>query len=126
MCFSTNAIEHQAYRYTQKMNTSSLYKIVHIDIIGHSLHIEKGQPLEAQLDFGGELPLIKNVTLEDESGKKYRVEPNEFGVGFAHGEMTYQQYLKTRKKEVTKLLAYSLGSVGIFITAAGAFIGYFL
>jgi hypothetical protein len=126
MCFSMNTIEHQAYHYTEQMNTSSLYKIVHIHMIGHSVHIEKGPPLEAQLDFGGQLPLIKIVTLVDGTGKNYAVEPNEFGVRFAHGEMTYQQYLKTRKKEVTKLLAYSLGSAGIFITAAGAFIGYFL
>lgn len=126
MCFSTNAIEQQAYHYTEKINNSTLYKIVHIEMIGHHVIIKKGLPLEDQLDFGGQLPLIKNVTLEDYNGKKYIVEPNEFGVRFAHGDMTFAQYLKMKKKELTKLLAYSIGSVAIFITASGSFIGYFL
>lgn len=95
-------------------------------MIGHSVHIEKGKPLDEQLDFGGQLPLIKNVTLEEDSGKKYSVEANEFGVRFAYGEMTFEQYLNSKKKEATKLIAYSIGSAGIFILMAGSFIQYFL
>jgi hypothetical protein len=127
MCFSSNAIEQQAYRFTERIHNSSLYKIVRIDLIGTSIKMDPEKSLESHLLDSDSIPLIKNIILEDTSnGKKYSVEPNEFGLKFAGGEITYHQYARTRKSEVRKLLFYTIGAAGIFIVSASSFIGYFL
>jgi len=126
MCFPNNAIEQQAYGFTEKIHNSSLYKIVRLELIGKYVDFDPKRPLDAQLNSGEHLPLIKNVILEDRFGKQYKIEPNEFGLKFACGELTYKQYVYSKKTEARKLLVYTLGSVGIFTLTAGSFIHYFL
>jgi hypothetical protein len=128
MCFSSSAIEQQAYRFTEKIHSLSVYKILQIDFIGDQkpVEISHDQTLESQMVLGRELPLIKNIILVDPNGKKFSIEPNEFGLQFASGEMTYQQYVRTKKGEVRKLLLYTLGSVCLFTFFAGLFIKNFL
>ncbi|MGA9224734.1 MAG: hypothetical protein WB217_00155, partial [Mesobacillus sp.] len=99
MCFPNNAIEQQAYRFTEKIHNSSLYKIVRIELIGRYVDLDSGTPLDEQLNSGEHLPLIKNVILEDHFGKQYKIEPNVFGLKFAFGELTYRQYVYLRKTE---------------------------
>ena len=126
MCFSSNALEQQAYRFTEKIHNSSLLKIVRVDFIGKYVDIHSERPLDAQLNFGEHLPLIKNVILEDNNGMQFTIEPNEYGLEFANGEISYQQYLGAKKTEVRKLLIYKIGSTGVFTFIAGSFIYYFL
>lgn len=126
MCFSSNAMEHQAYRFTEKIHNSSLYKIVRLELIGKYVDFDSEIPLNAQLNSGEHLPLIKNVILEDLFGKQYKIQPNVLGVKFAWGEMTYRQYVYSEKTEARKLIIYTLGSAGIFSLTAGSFIQYFL
>ena len=126
MCFSSNAIEQQAYRFTEKIHNCSLYKIVRLDLIGKYVDFDPERPLDAQLNSLEHLPLIKNVILEDHFGKQYNIEPNEIGLKFACGELTYKQYVYSKKTEARKLLIYTLGSAGVFSLTAGSFIHYFL
>lgn len=126
MCFPSNAIEQQAYRFTEKIHNSSLYKIVRLELIGKYVDFDSEIPLNAQLNSGEHLPLIKNVILEDLFGKQYKIQPNVLGVKFAWGEMTYRQYVYSEKTEARKLIIYTLGSAGIFSLTAGSFIQYFL
>ncbi|MEH7883446.1 hypothetical protein V7654_03875 [Bacillus sp. JJ1609] len=126
MCFTSNAIEQQAYRFTEKIHNSSLYKIVRLELVGKYVDFDSEIPLDAQLNPGEHLPLIKNVILVDNFGKQYKIEPNKFGLKFASGELTYKQYVYSRKTEARKLLIYTLGSAGIFFLTAGSFIHYFL
>jgi len=128
MCFTSSAIEQQAYRFTEKIYSLSLYNIVQIVFNGDqkSVEINHDQSLESQLVLGGELFLINNIILEDPNGKKFSIEPNEFGLQFASGVMTYPLYVRTKKSEVRKLLLYTLGSVSLFTFFAGLFIKNFL
>jgi hypothetical protein len=127
MCFSSNAIELQAYSFTEKINKGNKYKLVQIDFLGDkSVKVDSGTSLASQLKHISDLPLIKKVLLEDADGKQYHVEPNELGLQFSNGELTYKQYLLAKRTGSRNLLFYTLGFTGIFILMAGTFIGNFL
>ncbi len=122
MCVSGNAFELQAYSFTEKISRSTLYKIVRIDFIG-------GNIIEADLEHlkhEGSLTLIKNIVLEDAKGKQYNIEPDEWGVLFATGEMTYNQYQRSKKLGTRKLLVFALGFTSALAVTAGLFINYFI
>lgn len=127
MCFSSNAIELQAFSFTEKINMGSRYKLVQIDFLGDtSVKVDSGASLASQLKHRSDLPLIKKVLLEDVDGKQYHIEPNELGFQFSNGELTYKQYLLAKRNGSRNLLLYTMGFTGIFILMAGTFIGYFL
>jgi hypothetical protein len=122
MCLSGNAFELQAYSFTEKISRSTLYKIVRLDFIG-------GNSIEADLEHlkrEDNLSLIKNIVLEDAKGKRYNIEPDEWGVLFAAGEMTYNQYQRSKKLGTRKLLVYALGFTSALAIMAGVFINHFL
>jgi hypothetical protein len=127
LCFSSNAIEMQAYTFTEKIQKSSVYKLVQIDLIGDQfIKMDDDLSLETMLTHGEEMPLIKAVVLSDSEGRLYTIQPNEKGLNFANGEITYDQYLRSIKNETSKLVLYTIGITGAFSLMAGTFINYFL
>jgi hypothetical protein len=122
MCLSGNAFELQAYSFTEKISRSTLYKIVRLDFIG-------GNSIEVDLEHlkhEDNLSLIKNIVLEDAKGKQYNIDPDEWGVLFAAGEMTYNQYQRSKKLGTRKLLVSALGFTSALAIMAGVFINHFL
>ncbi|MBT2693652.1 hypothetical protein [Bacillus sp. ISL-55] len=127
MCVSNNAIELQAYHFSEKIQESSLYNIVRVDFIGGTfLECEQETSLRAEFQGIDNLPLIKNLILQTKTGKQFIVEPDELGLRFAKGELSYRQYLLAKKQKARKMICYTFGFTGLFIAAAWAFVSYFL
>lgn len=117
MCVSNNFIEHQAYKMSEKIRSNSVYKFVRVDTSeGNYFELNK---IELCMDSnnltgpnGHCLPLIKKVILEDKEGKCYSIEPNENGLKFAIGEISYREYTKLQKKETFNGIAGFFVSIG--------------
>ncbi|GAM11967.1 hypothetical protein [Mesobacillus selenatarsenatis] len=126
MCVSNNAIELQAYRFSEKIQESSSYNIVRVDFIGGTfLKCDQGISLRDEVQDIANLPLIKNLILQTKSGKQFCVEPDELGLRFAEGELSYRQYLLAKKQKSRQMLYYTFGSTGLFTALAWAFGSYF-
>ncbi|WLR55591.1 hypothetical protein LC048_00795 [Mesobacillus subterraneus] len=127
MCVSNNAIEHQAYHYSEKIQESSLYNIVRVDFNGGTfIKSVEGISFKDEFQDMENLPLIKSLILQSKAGKQFSVEPDELGVQFAKGYLSYNRYLLAKKQESRKLIYYTLGSTGLFTAMAWSFVSYFL
>ncbi|MBT2685410.1 hypothetical protein [Bacillus sp. ISL-37] len=127
MCVSNNAIELQAYHFFEKIQESSVYNIVRVDFIGGNfLECDQGISLRDEFQYIANLTLIKNLILQTKSGKQFYVEPDELGLRFAKGELSYRQYLLAKKQKSRNMLCYTFGFTGLFTVAAWAFVSYFL
>ncbi|WP_226678930.1 hypothetical protein [Mesobacillus jeotgali] len=127
MCVSNNAIELQAYHFSEKIQESSSYSIVRVDFIGGTfLECEQGISLRSELQDKGNFPMIKNLILKTKAGKQYRVEPDELGLRFARGDLSYRQYLLAKKEKFRNMLWYTFVFTGLFTAVFWAFVSYFL
>lgn len=127
MCVSNNAIELQAYHFFEKIQESPVYSIIRVDFIGGTfLECTQGISLISELQDISNLPLIKNLTLQNKEGNQFHVEPDEFGLRFAVGDLDYRRYLSAKKKQTRYLLLYTSGFTVLFTTMGWAFINYFL
>lgn len=122
MCVPNNTIELQAYHFSEKIQAISKYEVVRVNFIGGSF-LEGDK---ARLQGIENLPLIKNLILQSKSGKQYRIEPDELGLLFAKGELSYSQYHQAKKKNYWKMFCYTSGFTVLFTTAAWVFISHFL
>jgi hypothetical protein len=116
MCIQNNAIEHQIISLTKQILTFSIYKPLHLDVLGQKRILLASEELtfeHSPLFSMSSPPLITHVTLQDENGKRYNIEPNENGLKFASGDISYQQYLRSQNNENRKLIGLSL----VFLTA---------
>lgn len=127
MCVSNNAIELQAYHFFKKIHESNAYNIVRVDFIdGTFLECDHEKSLRAEVQGIENLPLIKKLILQTKAGEKYSVEPDELGLQFANGNLTYSQYLLAKKQQSRNMLGYTFGFTILFTTMAWTFISYFL
>ncbi|MEK4083555.1 hypothetical protein [Psychrobacillus sp. FSL K6-1415] len=122
MCFSTNVIERQALTISEQIIKNSIYKPVSLDIIG-----EKN--IEIQ-DFimkgnGEEISLITRVNLEINEGLQLSVEPNENGLKYAMGKISYKEYKKMQNQESRKFIWYFFAISGAFLLISWASIRWF-
>ncbi|OAH58633.1 hypothetical protein AWH48_16665 [Domibacillus aminovorans] len=115
MCFSTNAIEQQAYRTALKIREHSIYKFVRAQCTN-------GDIFDFENPSAAQVPVITMVILEDKSGNLYSVEPNYVGLKFAKGDMNYKEYKKIQKKEMAKGLGVFFMTTGIYFSISFAVI----
>ncbi|MGI8315887.1 hypothetical protein [Halobacillus mangrovi] len=111
MCFPKDAIEKHSYTIYEKIRSHSVYTPVRLLIAGgQSINIDE-QEGPCELDSSG---LITEITLQDESGKLYTVEPSENGLKFAKGEINYGEYLNKQKSESRNGVLILLTSISVF------------
>lgn len=112
MCLTTNAIEQQALSICEEIRNHSNYKLVRLNFIGDQGLEVKNNSFSIPED---RLPLVSNVVLEDSDGKTYKIEPNENGLRFAKGEITYNEYLRIKKKAGRQVTGIFFGTIGGFV-----------
>lgn len=115
MCIPANTIERQVFNLTKQILSFSIYKPVHLDLIGQKRILLSSAEEDSSLFASESPPLITNVTLRDRAGKTYTVEPNENGLKFASGEISYQQYLRSQSKGNTTLIGLCLAFLAAFL-----------
>ncbi|SEM15248.1 hypothetical protein SAMN04487786_1177 [Paenisporosarcina quisquiliarum] len=122
MCFSTNIIEQQALIISDKIIKNSIYKPVSLDFIN-----EKNVGIQ---DFimqsrGKELSLVTRVNLVNYEGLQISVEPNENGLMYAMGEISYKDYKKLQNQESKQYIWYFLAISSTFLLISWATIRWF-
>ena len=125
VCFSNNVIEQQAYIISEKIIKDSIYKPIRLVFIGgKSIEIQNYKSQGSSIT-GEEIPLITRVILEDNEGLRFSVEPNENGLIFAIGEITYKEYKKIQHKESRQFIWYFFAISGVFFLMCWVFIRWF-
>ncbi|WP_174728770.1 hypothetical protein [Mesobacillus harenae] len=66
--------------------------------------------------------MITKVILEDKYGRLFSIEPNDIGLRFAKGDITYNDYLRLQKKGNRQLILIFLGVTGLFSGMSWVFI----
>lgn len=110
MCVSTNAIEHHAINIYEAMRKQTKYKIIKVNFAGNEIPIN--DPGTVALE---RLPLISSVIMEASDGIHYLIEPNETGLMFAKGEITYKEYLRIKQKAGRQMMGIFCGSIVLFL-----------
>ncbi|MBM7692461.1 hypothetical protein JOC77_001891 [Peribacillus deserti] len=80
MCFSTDSIEQRTKEMFEEIRLHSIF------------------PSVTAVSSTGDNPFVAKVILRDSNGTSYFVEPNESGLQFARGEITYKEYKKIERK----------------------------
>ncbi|MEK3997123.1 hypothetical protein MKX96_01460 [Psychrobacillus sp. FSL W7-1493] len=122
MCFSTNVIEQQALIISDKIIKNTIYKPVSLDFIS-----EKNvgiQDFQMQ-NIGEEISLITMVNLENNEGLQISVEPNENGLRYAMGEISYKDYKKLQNRESRQFIWYFFAISSVFLLISWASIRWF-
>ncbi|WP_277586687.1 hypothetical protein [Psychrobacillus antarcticus] len=122
MCFSTNVIEQQALIISDKIIKNTIYKPVSLDFIS-----EKNvgiQDFQMQ-NIGEEISLITMVNLENNEGLQISVEPNENGLRYAMGEISYKDYKKLQNQESRQFIWYFFDISSVFLLISWASIRWF-
>ena len=122
MCFSTNVIEQQALIISDKIIKNSIYKPVSMDFIS-----EKNVGIQdfTMQSSGKEISLITRVNLENNEGLQISVEPNENGLRYAMGEISYKDYKKLQNQESRQFISYFFAISSIFLLISWASIRWF-
>ncbi|MCK1998347.1 hypothetical protein MPH47_14175 [Psychrobacillus psychrodurans] len=122
MCFSTNVIEQQALIISDKIIKNSIYKPVSLDFIS-----EKNVGIQdfTMQSSGKEISLITRVNLENNEGLQISVEPNENGLRYAMGEISYKDYKKLQNQESRQFIWYFFAISSAFLLISWASIRWF-
>ena len=122
MCFSTNIIEQQVRIISDKIIKNSIYKPVSLDFIS-----EKNVGIQdfTMQSSGKEISLITRVNLENNAGLQISVEPNENGLRYAMGEISYKDYKKLQNQESRQFIWYFFAISSAFLLISWATIRWF-
>ncbi|MDM5205381.1 hypothetical protein [Cytobacillus kochii] len=110
MCVSNNYIEQQAYEVSKEIRKNSLYKVVRVEVSDGSSDV-----FQEHDDKWNGKDFITKIILEDEKGTLYSVKPDDHGLRFAKGEISYKGYKQIQKKEDIKGFTYFFGITGSLI-----------
>ncbi|WP_277584263.1 hypothetical protein [Psychrobacillus antarcticus] len=122
MCFSTNVIEQQALTISDKIIKYSIYKPVSLDFIG-----EKSVGIQDIIKQSNreKISLITRINLENNEGLQISVEPNENGLKYAMGEISYKGYKKLQSQENRQFIGYFFAISSVFLLISWASISWF-
>lgn len=110
VCINNNFIETEAYRITEEIRKNSLYKVVELEVAGaNNLSLQK---LDEQWNNND---LITKIILEDKNRNRFSVNPDHFGLRFAKGEISYNEYNQLQKKDNLKWFSYSILGIGFLM-----------
>lgn len=113
LCFSNNAIEQFSNKMCVEIINTTIYRPVKADLIG-------GKVLDLQEPstfMGNKQNLINCVTLSDKDGNSYTIEPNENGLKFARGEISYQEYIHLKTKSHRTFILFFLFITAVFFSS---------
>lgn len=110
MCVSNNFIEQQAYEISEEIRKQSLYKMVGVDVSGNS-----GIGIKTEINQWNGKDLISKVILEDKNGTLFSIKPDQDGLRFAKGEITFKEYCRLQKKGDLQGYIFFFGIIGFFI-----------
>lgn len=119
MCFSYSFIEQQTHEMSKKIWESSLYKLIRVDFAGGNcfeVQSRLNDWVSLETEMGNKSALITKVILEDLEGKHYSIEPNDNGVRFAKGEITYNEYKILQKKGNALWITIFIVGILVFFT----------
>jgi hypothetical protein len=120
LCVSHHNIEQQAYHYAEQIRQYTKYTPLYIQFIGAGRFVfEQGEPLPVNSPG-----VISKIVLADQDGNQYPIEPDEFGLQFARGEIDYKNYLYQQKKGNKQLIGLTFALVAGFATAGWGFITF--
>jgi len=122
LCFSTNVFEKQASVISEKIIKNSIYKPISLDFIG-----EKNVGIQDFIfqENGGEQSLITRIVLEDNAGLRTSIEPNENGLMYAMGEISYKEYKKTQNQDSRQFIGYFFAITSAFFLISWVSIRWF-
>ncbi|WP_176791268.1 hypothetical protein [Thalassobacillus cyri] len=103
---------------SKEIRENSIYLPVAIEYIGG-----KTVKLPHELETA---ELITKVIVKDREGNYYKIGPNEKGLRFAKGEISYKEYLKLKRKENRRFFTYFTSITGSFFIAGWTIIKFFL
>jgi len=95
MCLTNNFVEEQAYKVSKTIKESSIYKFDRVIYSNNNIDVF----LDSNWD---EKSLITNVVLKDNYDQEYVIKPNQNGMKFAKGEISFKKYTKLQRKEDTQ------------------------
>ncbi|MFE4524287.1 hypothetical protein ACFRCQ_19610 [Cytobacillus firmus] len=128
MCFTHDVIERQALKICEEMKMYSIYSLVGVATTGDQVKIQENTSIESNFKLlpGEALPLITNVMLQDAYGRVYSVSPDEAGLQFAKGEVTYKEYKRLQAKEKIQLTTILIASGGTLFLLSWSFLRFFI
>ncbi|KGR80077.1 hypothetical protein CD29_03790 [Ureibacillus manganicus DSM 26584] len=121
MCINNDFIENQSYRIYEEIRKSSLFKVARVEF-------QEGYCWEPQFEpiqFNNN-DLITKIILKDDNNNSFTINPDDIGLKFAKGEISYKDYLRFQKIDNFKWIGFSILGVGILITMMLTFYMYFL
>ncbi|MFS0638493.1 hypothetical protein AB1K84_21570 [Mesobacillus foraminis] len=119
MCVSNHAFELQTHRMYERIQKESIYRLVRI------VYTE-GKSIDLPNEHINLLELITKITIKDNEGNIYEIEPSESGLRFARGDISYKEYLRLQKKETRQMITIlTVLTSSLFITG-WAFIKYLI
>jgi hypothetical protein len=129
LCFSHNYIEQYAYEMSKKIWESSSYKPIRLEFAGGTSLEFKNQPNywdSPNNEMGNTPVLITKIILESSEGKLFSVEPNDNGLRFAKGEITYKEYKRLQKKEDVNGAVLYIVIIFVFFTLMSVLVKFVL
>ena len=110
MCINNDFIENQSYRVYEEISKNSLFKVTRVEF-------QEGYCWEPQFEpfHFNKKNLITKIILKDDKNNIFTINPDDIGLKFAKGEISYKEYLKFQKVDDIKWLGYSILGVGILI-----------
>lgn len=121
LCITNNYLEEQAYEIGKDIQKSTLYQLT-------AVVISDGTNLEFQefnRQWNGK-DLITKVILEDKHGNSFSINPDQIGLSFAKGEITYKQYKQLQRKDDLKGYSYVMLSIGFLLVTMFSFAKLFM
>lgn len=103
MCVSNHAFEMQINKKIEKIRVHSIYTPV-------AVVDSEGKRINFGDQFIHPSGLIKKVILQDVDGNDYEVEPEENGLRFAKGDISYNDYQLLQMKQNRKAIALFAGA----------------
>ena len=114
MCVPNNVFEKQAFLIFEKMADSTIYKPVKLELNeGNILSFERWKTASPQQS----MMLIKNVIVEDQNGRQFSVQPDEAGLKFVTGEVTYKEYEQIKAKDTRKVFLIFSAAISLIVGA---------
>ena len=129
MCFSYSFIEQQTHEMSKKISESSLYRFIRVDFAGGNcfeVQSRLNDWVSLETEMGNKSALITNVILEDLEGKLYSIEPNDNGLRFAKGEITYKEYKILQKKGNALWITIFIVGILVFFTLMSVLVKFVL
>ena len=121
MCINNDFIENQSYRVYEEIRNNSLFKVTRVEF-------QEGYCWEPQFEpfQFNKNDLITKIILKDDKNNHFTINPDDIGLKFAKGEISYKEYLQSQKVDDIKWLGYSILGVGILIAMMLTMYIYFI